>query len=361
MQVVISGYYGFNNLGDEAVLAGMLSALRARLPAAEVVVLSADPPITERVHGVRGVLRTGLGVARVLTRADLFLSGGGSLIQDVTSSRSALYYLGVLGLATTLARRTMVFAQGVGPVRRWWTRTLTRRVFDRVHLLTVRDADSRHLLQELGVRQTVHLVADPAFALEPASRGRAEEILWGAARPRLGLALRSWGDNAYLEPLIPEVRALCERIGASVVVLAFHPSHDLKICRRVAEALRGHVVTDVPPSEMMAVVGALDLVVGMRLHAFIFAVAMGVVPVALSYDPKVEGLFRRLGVTFLLPLYNLQPEALGQMLTSAWLARNEVRSQLLSQAATLREDALRAVDLAAALAVAPNVQGVVSK
>ncbi len=350
MRIVISGYYGFDNLGDEAVLAAMLGALRARIPTAEFTVLSADPHTTSGRHHVHAIRRTGWGVGQALSQADVFLSGGGSLVQDVTSARSAVYYLGLLHLAAARARRTMVFAQGVGPLRRRWVRYLTRRVFDRVDLLTVRDAESRQLLTDLGVERPVQVVADPVFALEPAPPERAEEILHGRARPRLGVALRSWGDNAFLPPLLTELRKFCDRTGVRVVVLAFHPSRDLQICRQAAEVLGGQLLTSLLPQEMMAVIGALDLLVAMRLHALMSAVASGVAVVGISYDPKVDALLRRVEAGPWLSLPTLRPQMVRETLAAAWSARESTRVRLLRHASTLREDALRAADLAAALA-----------
>src|SRR3989442_10860550 len=152
MRIVVSGYYGFGNGGDEAVLEAIVGALRARIPQAQMVVLSAAPDQTKSLHGVAGVSRT-MGALPAMAGADLFISGGGTLIQDATSARSALYYLGLLGLATVLARATMVYAAGVGPLRGGWVRALAPRGLKRVTLLTVRGEGFRRLL--------------PGFALGP--------------------------------------------------------------------------------------------------------------------------------------------------------------------------------------------------
>ena len=119
MRLVISGYYGFGNAGDEAVLAGMLElAGRAGVRRDDVSVLSADPPLTSRVHDVRAVSRWNpLRVAAELRRADALLSGGGSLLQDVSSIRPVSYYAGVMALARLVGRPYAVVAQGLGPLR----------------------------------------------------------------------------------------------------------------------------------------------------------------------------------------------------------------------------------------------------
>lgn len=350
MRIVISGYYGFGNVGDEAVLAAMLGPLRSRLPDARISVLSARPASTRRLHNVHSIARTGPGVVRALAGCDLFLSGGGSLFQDVTSARSAAYYLGLLALATVLSRQTMVFAQGIGPLRRRWVRALARAVLNRTHLITVRDEDSIGALRELGVRPGAQLVADPVFALESAPEDHVRDLVGGRSQsPRIGLALRSWGNDAYLAPVLEALLAVRGATGAAVVVFAFHPERDLRVCRAAADALGAQVIADLPPRETMAAIGTLDVLVGMRLHALVCAVATGVVPVGLSYDPKVDGLFRRIGVGHLLPLEDLQSAQVQQAVLAAYSARDAISPQLRHLASALREEALRTADLASAL------------
>ncbi len=348
MRVVISGYYGFGNAGDEAVLAGILTALRSRVPEADVVVLSGDPAQTQRLHGVTAASRI-IGALQTLPGADLFISGGGGLIQDVTSARSALYYLCVLGVATVLTRATVVYAQGVGPLRRRWVRSLTGAVLARVTLITVRDEDSRRVLHELGISRPVHLVADPAFALTPTPATQIQDVLRSRARLRIGVALRSWGDDAFVGPLSDGLKAVRDRLGAEMVLLAFHPDRDLAICTRVARAVGGRVLAGLPPAELLAVVGAMDLLVGARLHALIAAVRTGVPPIGLSYDPKVDGFFRRIGVGRLLPLVGLRADDLYGAVLATWQERETLQARLHEQAVVLRQEALRAADLTAAL------------
>jgi polysaccharide pyruvyl transferase CsaB len=354
MRVVLSGYYGFGNLGDEAVLAAMLAALRPRLPHASFTVLSGDPSSTERQHAVTAVPRVGPAGARALSGADLFVSGGGSLIQDATSVRSAVYYLGVLQTGRMLARRAMVYAQGIGPIRRPWLRSVTARVCNGIDLLTVRDDDSRRLLQECGVRRPVEVVADPVFALAAAPPAHAAALLGPPTGPRIGVALRPWADDGYVGPLLAGLRVLRDAVGAEIVVLVFHPAKDEALSVRVAREFSGRLIAGVAPEEMLAVIGSLDLVVGARLHALICAVAAGVAPVGLAYDPKVDALARQIGVGTLLPVGSLSAASAAQALSAAWSERADTRVALRARLPALRAAALRAADLAAALAGFPS-------
>jgi polysaccharide pyruvyl transferase CsaB len=358
IRVVISGYYGFGNAGDEAVLAGILTALRSHLPHADVVVLSGNPTQTRRLHGAKAVSRI-TGALRTLPGADLFISGGGSLIQDVTSARSALYYLGVLGLATVLARATVVYAQGIGPVRRGWVRVLARLILARTTLITVRDDDSVSALTDLGIVRPVHLVADPAFVLVPTPADQIQDVIGSHHIPRIGVALRSWRDDAFVDALVEGLRAARRRLGETeIVVLALHPECDLALCTRVAQAVGGRVLAGLPPSDLMAVVGTMDLLVGGRLHALIASVLMGVPPIGLSYDPKVDGFMRRIGLGRPLALAGLRSDDLCDAVWAMWEERETLRPRLREHAVALREGALHAAELTRALLASPHPDSV---
>src|SRR5579863_8848418 len=170
LRIALSGYYGSGNTGDEAVLAGIVESFARRGVAerADLTVLSADPDDTTQRHGLRAVDRMSLRAVReALRTSDLLLSGGGSLLQDTTSLRSLLYYLGVVRLARGGGTPVMFYAQGIGPLRRGVSRILVRRVADRVQYITVRDPGSADLLARIGVRRPpVEVTADPAFALQ---------------------------------------------------------------------------------------------------------------------------------------------------------------------------------------------------
>lgn len=349
-RVVLSGYYGLGNAGDEAVLAAIVQALRERDPGGRITVLSAAPGFTREVHGVEAVRRTDLrAVIAALGEADLLISGGGSLLQDVTSLRSLLYYLGVVALAR--ARRVPVFfyAQGVGPLRRRVARWLAGRVARGVAGITVRDAASADLLREVGVtRPEVVVTADPVFAFRPAQSAGS------AGRPVFGFAFRPWaGEEEWVPEVARAAGELAEQYGAELRWLSFQGERDLPVAKALAAACPAASTVVEPgrtPEETWAQVAGCDLLVGARLHALIMAAAAGRPLVGVSYDPKVDALLTDLGLALAGRLPGVTAKELAAAVEKTWERRAEMATELAPRVAERRRRAEATADLALACA-----------
>jgi polysaccharide pyruvyl transferase CsaB len=318
--IVLSGYYGLGNAGDEAILEAIIADLRALCPDVDLTVLSAQPDNTASAHGVRAVQRfSAPEVWRALGGARLLISGGGSLLQDVTSSRSLWYYLAVLAMAKLRGLRTMVYANGLGPIRGVINRWVSGAVLRRADLITLRDPDSaRVLAAELGVRlpSAAALTADPAFGLRPLTGERRLALLdeVGVKRaaegadgpngrhPVVGLALRPWPGSGDLARRAAEsvVQLLRDERDGSVLLIPMQHTADVGLMSEVQAQCRdagveAHLASrPLGPREALTLVSACDLVVAMRLHALIFAASAGVPLVAISYDPKIASLIEYL-------------------------------------------------------------------
>jgi len=362
-RVVISGYYGFDNAGDEAVLAGLIDAFQAAVPGLSIAVASSNPEATRRQHGVEAFHRYRWRDLRAQLQAcDLFVSGGGSLFQDVTSRRSIYYYLGTLALARLCRRPVMICGQGIGPIVSPIARRATAALFNRAAAITVRDPASLETLAALGVRRPrIEQTADPVFALRPSSREVGEEILARHGidlnRPCIAFALREWRPRAGSAPaatdpndehilgIWAEAAAFAHReLGAQVLFVPMHPPDDESYARRVAERAAVPAVVlpgPCPPRDLISVVGCVDLMVAMRLHALIFAALQGVPLVGISYDPKIDGFLRLLDRTPAAEMTSIEGEVLLHAIQTAWDARAGEASSLKQKAEHLRENALR--------------------
>lgn len=350
--VLLSGYYGYNNLGDEAVLGGILAGLRAAAPAVRPVVLSGDVAGTERLHGVEAIPRMKLGAIRAALReTDLFLSGGGSLLQDVTSFHSPLYYLGLLWLAQRAGVPTMVLAQGLGPLRHPLNRMLARTLLSRTRAITVRDDVSEAFLVTLGVTgPPIEVTADPSFLLEPDASDRLAAWWEGhvpAGRPVIGVALRRWtaaNPHERYHAISDALAALAARTGALLLFIPMQFAEDMHVALEVSAwtpAENRVLDLELTPREMLALVARCDLVTAMRLHALIFAAQQGVPAFGLAYDPKVRDFARAAGLPNPAAWEEIETDSLTAALQQTWDDRAALRETIIARADALRALALR--------------------
>ncbi|GHG02553.1 polysaccharide pyruvyl transferase CsaB [Deinococcus piscis] len=287
MRVLVSGYYGFANGGDEAIALSIARELKER--GHTPVLLSADPVHTAALCGCEAVPRMQpLTLARELRRADLLLSGGGGLLQDKTSARNLTYYLGLIRLARLLGTPAAVFNQSIGPLSVRGGGRVVRSV--RGLPLIVRDRGSLRTLETLGLQG--ELGGDPALLLRP-----SPEVVRGPET----VVIAPRGDVAESLPPLRELVRTLQAQGRRVVALALMPAHDGEAARSLgADA----VLESADPQQLLDTIAASSYVVGVRLHALILAAAAGVPFAGLSYDPKVQGFCADAGA----PVHSTRPD-----------------------------------------------------
>jgi len=295
MKVIISGYYGFNNAGDEAILAAMLTSMRKFLPETEYVVLSGAPGSTSVTYDVKSIHRFQLlKIMANIRSCDVFISGGGSLLQDVTSKRSLFYYLGLIALAKFLRKPIMLYAQGVGPINNCFLKWLTGKVLSKVDYITVRDQESLEFLRNLGLSpERMQVTADAVFMLPQATLSDGKILMSRSGLSGntdvVGVAVRSWDNDKYLGALVDALDVLADE-GKQIYIIPFQYPADMVVAKKLQGALRhsSRILDRVcSTEEMLSVIGNLSLLIGMRLHSLIFASVMRIPFVALEYDPKV--------------------------------------------------------------------------
>lgn len=294
--IVISGYYGFHNAGDEAMLLAILQALRKTFDAPSITVISGNPSDTARTFGVKAVPRFGiLPILSSLFRTDLLISGGGSLLQDVTSWKSMIYYLTIIIVGVLFRKQVFLYSQGIGPVRYRIIRIILKHVLNHVDAITVRDSESKGFLQRLGVHRTIYTTADAVLSLDPVSLEKGKEILArnhvDPSKKRVGIAIRSWADTSrWMKPLRIYIERLTREKDCSVVLIPMQFPEDKRAAEtEIEESDRVHVLKEsYSIEELISLMGNMDVVVGMRLHAMIFSALMHVPFLGISYDPKID-------------------------------------------------------------------------
>lgn len=300
-KVVICGYYGFANAGDEAMLMAVIDALSDIQPNLDITVLSGNPEETAARHGVKAVHRLNMpAVTYAMAKSDIVISGGGSLLQDVTSKRSIFYYLGIMQLAKWLGKPVMLYGQGIGPIKGDFARKMTASVCKQVDLITVRDKKSVQVLVELGIsEQVIILTADPVMAMNPVDKYSGRMILreYGmeGSKPLFGISARDWKSLSSFKQVLADVAdRLIREYHGRVVFMPLQYPDDLAVSKEIASLMKEKedvaiIEKRCSISDFLSLVGNMELLLSVRLHALIFGAVMRVPVIGISYDPKIDG------------------------------------------------------------------------
>jgi polysaccharide pyruvyl transferase CsaB len=333
------------NLGDEAILTGLLADLRHRRPDAHIVVFSRDPEYTHaafpeiEVSGWEGVNRERM--AQALCRLDLLVLGGGGILYDTEARR----YLRLVAEAQECGVPVFTYALGAGPLTDGVDCGMTRQTLERCVEVTVRDEGSRLVLEEAGVRNHVTVTADPALLLEPEEFDR--DVLRTEGVPdgwrMIGMSVREPGRAAqaldvdsYHQLLAHVADFLVHRLDAQLVFVPMERqdiAHSHAVLSYMSAADRGRVLhNNYRPCQILGLMRHVDLAVGMRLHFLIFAALAGVPVLPLPYAGKVFDFAHQIGAP---ALHGVVRDAAGPLLAEVdrlwderWLRARETSSRM---------------------------------
>ena len=305
--ILISGYYGFDNIGDESILRTLITSLREKIPDCRLTVLSHNPASTREKYGVEAVERMSPGaILRAVRQCDMLISGGGSLLQDVTSSKSIHYYLFIIRLAKLLRKKVFIYSQGIGPIDHAFNRRATARALKKADGIVVRDERSAKLLEQIGLPQErIVITADPVIRMKRPDRTVGREILARAGIKKDGRLTVGWAireknrDSTFVREITECIRWLRENYDAESVLIPFHYEEDREVCSVIAERTNGAAkcLSEKYLSEdMLSIIGNMDVLVGVRLHSMIYAAIMGVPIIGVSYDPKCTAFLNSVGL-----------------------------------------------------------------
>jgi polysaccharide pyruvyl transferase CsaB len=293
LRLLASGFYGGYNMGDEAVLSGLLALLGSADPPVDLTVLSGNPNYTHATYAIRAldrsIFRDAVPRAIALRQSDALILGGGGLLQDISGRRGIR---GTLGRTLSLARWAnrygvpLVFwAVGVGPLH-YTSVPQVAEVLRHSATLTVRDKASQALLRLAGL--DAEILPDLAWALDLPYRTGGQQ---------LGISLRRW-PGLDLQAVARGLRAVHGWFPGPIVFLPFE-RQDLEVGQALQDLL-GRDQVDVPQAlpqlpEILDRYALCGAVIAMRLHSGLLATAQGIPSVGLAYDTKVSELHDALG------------------------------------------------------------------
>lgn len=326
--VLICGAYGRRNAGDDAILRAIVGQLRAIDADMPIYALSRRPKETTLAYRI-GSCHT-FNFFRYLClmhRTKLYISGGGTLIQNVTSGRSLLYYLNNISAAHRAGNHVMMYGCGIGPVSGKLARRLSARVISRcVDTVTLRDPDSAEELRRMGVdRDDIHLTADPALLLRLPEEEKVQSIARGFGlepdKKYVMFAPRPWpGTKSHLADFVGAAEYAFREHGLIPVLFALEPKVDGPVIEKLAQKLKCPCLKVSAPDDadsILTLISRMEAVVSMRLHALVFAAGQGIPVAGVVYDPKVSGFLDYMGQQNYVNLSQLTSKRLEMLLDTA--------------------------------------------
>lgn len=335
--IAILGYYGYKNSGDEAILRSILDAFNKVDPELSFLVFSKKPRETKKTYLVDSVNRFNfIKVNRILKASRLFLAGGGSLIQDNTSTRSIWYYLTTLKMATRAGTKTMLFANGIGPIKKPFNRHLAGKVLNGIHAISLRDAESYKEIKALKIKNPdIFVTSDPAVLLEPSNNARVDELLKAenipTGKPLVGFSIRKWADSCYLDQIAKIADYCVDKFDAHPLFIPMQYPMDFEISQAIRAKMRNSssVVKGMyTPDVLLGLTSRLELMVGMRLHSIIYAATQCTPLIGLVYEPKVGAFLKEIDQPSAGNTDKLDYNEICKQLDYVWDNRVKIRDDL---------------------------------
>ena len=370
--IIISGYYGFGNMGDDSILDILAEHLAEAMPGVRITALTRRPKAASERYGVRCIGRMRiLSIIREMRRSRLLISGGGSLFQDSTSSKSLKYYSFIINLARRMGMKTYIYANGVGDIGYESNRKLTKATFERADRVTIRDTESAEELISIGVPESkILLTADPAFMLLPYGEPDAERICRSfgftedrkyfavALRRFEGAQRRAYDENALIGETVVACAHTAEKYSVTPVFVVMQPDFDREISEIAASRLKQEYGVDsliIEPKsgqELYTVlcgcgrIKPVEFVCSMRLHILIYACCGAIPIVGLSLDPKINSFVRSIDESYLIRIPGMTSDKIIGVFDSVMDGREEYSRMIAEAVAPYRKVAEEDIDAA---------------
>jgi polysaccharide pyruvyl transferase CsaB len=351
---VILGYYGFRNIGDDALLMSIIKDLKLYKPDIRLLILSKDPAITSKDFRVASINRISiLRIFQAMKNSKAFIYGGGNLLQDNTSTRSLFFYLSTVWLAKMLKLKVMFYANGIGPLKKSLNRILTKKIINKVDVITLREKLSFSELEHMDISKPhILLTADAALTVTDGSPAIDTNILEHLqieeGKPLLGISLRKYPghekfEHEKYETVIAQAADhIVSKYGAFPVFIPMQHPEDVPILENVAAKMQNKSFI---LKEKLNVYQTYDLIakthmlLGMRLHALVFSAVAAVPMVGLVYDPKIQGFLDCIHQPSAGDVRLLEYENLIKLTDQVWEGSVEISRQLAADMPVLKEKA----------------------
>lgn len=336
-KILLAGYYGFGNLGDEAILEMVLEQVLEITNKDNITVLSGNKATTNRKYNIDTIHRYDVfSIIRKLKASYILVFGGGSLLQDVTSKRSIYYYLFLIRLAKLMGNKVVMLSQGIGPLVNENSKRSVAKTLNMVDYITVRDKYSKVFLGSIGVNiNKVYLSADPVICL----RDNENYENNNDNAKRVCFSLRNWKGSDVGEK-ISSITEMLINNGIECYFIPFYYDEDLELILNIEKKIGNRAIyykEKLSTNEAYDIIKNMNLLVGVRLHSLIFAATANVPFVAVSYDQKVDQFANSLNMSVACNIDNIDSDLLFEEIKEKLENEKEEKKELYNEVINLRE------------------------
>jgi polysaccharide pyruvyl transferase CsaB len=344
MNVLVCGYYGFNNLGDELILKSITAELKARKPDINITVLSTLRKDTSLIKEVLYVNRWNpFTIINAVKLSDAVLLGGGGLFQDSTSSFSLYYYLFIVLFSKLFGKKVFVYAVNINKLS-GLNKILAVFALKKSDVITVRDNLSLEILKSWGVQEPgVVLTADPVFLSEKLLKEKRKD------KPEIAFVLRGIEKNDKLKNNFADLAdRLSTELSAKIIIIPFHFDKDIAFANDIFKAIKSSnkILFEWKKSEdIYELYSSLDLVVCQRLHGLILAALYAVPFIAVSNDLKIKGFVDEIDETLFFSEKYFNFDKICSKSLSLYKQNKEFKEKIKRKLPVLKKRALIAPEL----------------
>ncbi len=342
LDFMISGYYGSHNFGDDLTLKGLINSLNG----AKGTVLSCNPKNTAVSDHVRVLHRFDLPkIKKTMKKTKVFLLGGGSILQDATSNRSIFYYHYIMKMAIRCHCKTMLYANGIGPITNKRNRKKTIKLLNKVDLITVRDADSADLLRKFNISKPVIVTADDVFSFDISSVSPASKLPQAKEKTIVGVnfKLDPQATHTLLE-IAEGLKELSQKYQFFYYLIPYHIGQDLPLLQKLHALLpeiSAPIEATADPISTIRYAAACDYHICERLHGQVMSTILGKPFLPVNYDPKNQSFSMQIGLDeYLLGHDSITKTALIQSFEKVLENEETIRSKLTDYTKNAHKTAL---------------------
>tara|TARA_Y100000310_G_scaffold340693_1_gene437384 strand:- start:11880 stop:12872 length:993 start_codon:yes stop_codon:yes gene_type:complete len=295
-KIFIIGGYGVGNIGDEAILDGILENLN--LSKAKVV--AHDPKWLEKLHkNIKGVKTGSFEFFKTLLTSKTILIGGGTIFRK--NMRLVTQFVPLVALGLRLLNKKIIFySLGIDKDTSYLARISLVPAMNYANFVSVRDTDSLRILKSWGVTKQIKIVPDPAINLsyKKLTKKQLKELGLNPNKKIVGISLRyvkKYKDLKFIDKLADLINRNSNKHQFVFITFSKHPfsnfENDLSVAKELKQKLNKQadfktISKDIPTKELKSLVSTMDYLIGMRLHSMIFAVSTKTPLIGICYSQK---------------------------------------------------------------------------